>query len=367
MNNPKTKTICITGGHITPALAVMDEIKKRYPLWRTLCIGRGTSIEGSKEKSVERKLVQQKGVLFLPIVAGRLTRTFGLMGFFAFLKIPVGLFQALRYLVYHKPDVVVSFGGYVALPVALAAYLLRIPIITHEQTRAAGIANRMIAMIAKKICLTHEDTRNQFTKYKTVVTGLPMRKEFFVSPKKPPFAVQRNLPIIFVTGGSTGAVTLNDILFPLIEQLTQTYTVIHQTGKLSLPKALSLRGNLPEDQRDRYIVQDFFGADAVSWILHHTSLIVGRSGANTVMEAAIVGKPMICVPLPWSASGEQMENAKWLVSLGLGRIVAQQEALGWRLISEIETAHKAPQVKSIALPCDGASRLVDEISAILAS
>ncbi len=357
--------IFITGGHITPALALMDEIRSRHSTWRIVCVGRITAFEGVKEESVERTLVTKKGAVFLPLTAGRFSRTPGISAIGSFFKIPVGFVQALWYCIAYKPNVVMSFGGYIALPVALAAYILRIPIITHEQTRVVGLANRIIGRIARKICVTFEDQVSSFAPTKTVVTGLPMRRELFDPPSKSPFAIPGKLPVIYVTGGSTGAVTLNDRIFPAIEQLTKAYIVIHQIGKLSWGKAQEIRAKLPSAQKSRYIIQDFFDTHEVAWILRRTALIVGRSGANTVMEAAALGKKMICIPLPWSGGGEQMANAQWLVARNLGIILPQHEVSPERIRKEIEGALKTSGTKKIDTFTDGAKRLLAQIDAIL--
>lgn len=329
----------ITGGHITPALALMDEIKKQHPEWRIVCVGRNI---------LERTLVNQKGVTFLHLMAGRLSSWY---------KIPVGFVQAFWYLVTKKPDIVISFGGYVALPVAVSAWFLGIPIVIHEQTRIPGLANRIIGRFAKKICLTFEDTEHQFSKEKVVVTGLPIRKALFSPPKRPSFTVPAG-EILYITGGSTGAVSMNDLLFELIPKLTTRYVVIHQTGKPSLGKAMAIRNS-------RYIIKDFFEADDISWILHRANLVVGRTGANTTMEVAMVGKPMICIPLPWSAAGEQLSNARWLTKLGLGMILMQNDFDPNRFLRLVRT-QKTKQ-KSLNVPLDGSERMTRVINGILGS
>lgn len=372
MDNAPTRTIFLTGGHITPALALMDEIRSHHPDWRIVCIGRATALEGSEEESVERRLVTRKGAMFLPLAAGRFSRTLGVSAIVSFLKIPVGLMQAFWYCASWRPTIVVSFGGYVALPVALSAYTLGIPIITHEQTRLAGLANKIIGFVAKKICITFEDQATRFPKGKTVVTGLPMRRELFAPPPSPPFEIDRKPPLLYVTGGSTGAVSMNDRLFPMVERLTREYTVIHQTGSVSFPKAAALRVELPTPQQNRYIVQDFFDTEMVSWILHHAAVIIGRSGANTVTEAAALGKPMICIPLPWSAGGEQLANAQWLVARGLGRILLQKEFTKDRLfplVKQVIRKERKEQKKPVpaGVVLDGSERMLRVINAILGS
>jgi UDP-N-acetylglucosamine--N-acetylmuramyl-(pentapeptide) pyrophosphoryl-undecaprenol N-acetylglucosamine transferase len=364
MTNMKNKTICITGGHITPALAVISEIQKTYPTWDMFVIGRDIAIEGSREISVERRLVEQKKLRFLPLTAGRLSRTLGITNIVSFLKIPVGFVQAIGYVRRYKPDLVVSFGGYIALPVVLASALFGIPIITHEQTRVAGLANKIIGWFARKICITFEDTVAQFPAKKTVVTGLPMREELFMPPSQPSFNVPSG-PIVYITGGSTGAVSMNDRLFPLLGELVQKYVVIHQTGKLSVSKAKDIKNALPDTLQDRYIPKDFLESSDIAWILRKAHVVVGRSGANTVMEIAILGKYMICIPLPWSAGGEQLENAKWLSTLGLGIVIKQNDVAKETLAKALDSIGVKGKAPTVVIPNDGAARVMAQISAIL--
>lgn len=344
MNNNKTRTIIVTGGHITPALALIDELKKVYRTANIILIGRNF---------LEARFAREKKIDYLPSFAGRSSSIW---------KTPFGFIQAIYYCIRYRPDIVVSFGGYVALPVAISAYILRIPVITHEQTRVVGAANKIIGIIARKICVTFEDQLALFSKNKTVVTGLPLRRELFDPPKDPSFTVDHQLPILYITGGSMGAVSLNDMLFPIIDTLTKTYTVIHQTGALSVMKAMHIHEDIRHP--DHYIVKSYFDIHDVAWILHNTTFIIGRSGANTVMEAAVLGKNMICIPLPWSAGGEQMANAKWLEKRGLAFILPQKEVTLDKIIGNIQ---KKPSTnkKLTDLPNDGAKRLLFEVNVIL--
>lgn len=344
MSNEMKKRIFITGGHITPALAVIDACHESHPDWKIFLIGRN---------KLERTFAQEKNIDFLSSTTGRASSV---------IKVPLGFVQALYYCILYRPHVVISFGGYVALPVAVCAYALGIPVITHEQTRVIGLANKIISLIARKICVTFDDQVSLFPKNKTVVTGLPMRQELFTPPSEAPFAVDAKKPIIYITGGSTGAVSLNDLVFPSIHTLTKTYTIIHQTGKLSYQKASAIRKSLTHPHR--YIIGVFFETKTVSWILHKSDVIIGRSGANTVMEAAALRKSMVCIPLPWSAGGEQLANAKWLEKRGHATILPQQDITTDAIIDCMQK--HIPRSKPMTeLPRDGAMRLVSEVNVIL--
>lgn len=367
MNKSTHIKVCITGGHITPALALMDEIARVHPSWKIVCIGRMQSTERG-DRSQEQELVKQKGATFLPITAGRLTRQFDIASVVSLVKIPVGYVQAFVYCLSERPDIVVSFGGYIALPVVVVARFLRIPVITHEQARVPGLANRIIGKLAQKVCVTFADTASYFPRGKTVVTGLPIRPELLRPVKNAPFDLNdAAVPLVYMTGGSTGSVSINERLFPIIGQLVKECVVIHQTGSISEKHAREYKQQLSGSDRDRYIVAANLDATTVAWILQKASLVVGRSGANTVVELAVLGTYALCIPLPWSAGGEQLANATWLSSLGLAEVLEQHKATSDVLLARIRSLIHTPRKKSPApgILVDGAARVLEQIDAIL--
>jgi UDP-N-acetylglucosamine--N-acetylmuramyl-(pentapeptide) pyrophosphoryl-undecaprenol N-acetylglucosamine transferase len=272
-----------------------------------------------------------------------------------------------------RPSLIVSFGGYVALPPAIAGWLCRIPVITHEQTLVAGLANRIIARIAKRVCVTFPETIHHFPKGKAVYTGLPMREGLFTPPKKAPFVLDLpQYPLMYVTGGTTGAQSLNRLFFPILPSLLRHYTIVHQVGDTSLGEAKNVREALPIEYQKRYIVESYTPLPTLSWILAHASLVVGRSGANTVMELAALAKVALLVPLPWSGGGEQQENASWLARNG-GAVVLVQRGLTPRILGQkidavwanITSLQSQADFFASHIPRDGTKRMLTEIEHIL--
>jgi UDP-N-acetylglucosamine--N-acetylmuramyl-(pentapeptide) pyrophosphoryl-undecaprenol N-acetylglucosamine transferase len=203
--NKLSKKVFITGGHLTPAVAVIDEIIRRKLPWEIIFIGRMYAVEGSSEKAKEEEVITSKKIRFVPFTTGRLQRAFSLYTIVSLVKIPFGFVQALILCTREKPDIVVSFGGYIALPVVVASYISGIPVLTHEQTRVPGLSNRIIARFARKICISFPDIRHTFPRERTVYTGLPIRKEIFETPLKPAFSLPvKKYPLIYITGGTTG-------------------------------------------------------------------------------------------------------------------------------------------------------------------
>jgi UDP-N-acetylglucosamine--N-acetylmuramyl-(pentapeptide) pyrophosphoryl-undecaprenol N-acetylglucosamine transferase len=364
------RTVVITGGHITPAIAVTDALKDDVSV---VFIGRKYAMEGSRIPSFEYRLMTKRGIRFIPITTGRLQRHMSWKTIPSLVKIPVGCIQSLWYCLRERPSLIVSFGGYVALPPAIAGWLCRIPVITHEQTLVAGLSNKIIARIAKRVCVTFPETLTQLPKGKAVYTGLPIRAALFTPPKKSPFALDlTHYPLIYITGGGTGARSLNRLLFPILPALLRHHSIVHQVGDTSLTEAQKIRESLPDEYKDRYIVQSYILTTTLSWVLSHAALVVGRSGANTVMELAALGKVALLVPLPWSGGGEQQENAAWLARSGGAVVLKQAELTPQILEHTIETTwanltsfQQRADACAQHIPRDGTKRFVREIEHIL--
>lgn len=358
------KTIFIAGGHLTPALAVIEEIQRRNIPWDIVFVGRKLALEGEKAPSVEYQEIHRMGIPFLPLTTGRLTRTLTPLSFWSWFKIPVGFVQAFYYVLFKRPALIVSFGGYVALPVAVAAACLGIPVVTHEQTAVMGLANRIIGHFSRKIFLSFP--KKSSTKH--ILTGLPIRSALFHPPQRPSFSVSPVLPLLYITGGSTGAVSLNERVFPIMGRLVSEWVVIHQTGQRSLPSAASVRDNLPADRKGRYLVAPYFSVSDVAWIYHHAAMVISRAGANTVGELAALGKVAMLIPLPWSGGNEQMNNAKFLEVAGSAMVISQNQATPERVLQRSALAMKRkPQMLAAAqklkrrMVRNGAKRMVDEL------
>lgn len=359
MIHQKKNTICLTGGHVTPALAVMEEIAKRNPDWQMIFIGRMDSFESGGSPSYESDLVRAFGIPFYTIVAGKLQRTWSRYTLISLLKVPVGMIHAFFLLVKHRPQVVVTFGGYLAVPVVIAAFVLGIPVIIHEQTGALGLANTLVARFARKVLRAQE-------------SGVPMRKALFDPPGTSSFDVDKGYPILYITGGSTGARSINNLIFPIIEELVLRYTVIHQTGISDIDKARRIHESLPNNVQRRYVIAAYLHVSDIAWIYAHTALLVGRAGANTTAEVAALGVPAIFIPLPWAAGDEQMKNAQKLVSKGMATILNQKNcsseilsALIHDMMRRVGHYKKSALVVAKTYPLDAASIVVDEIERIL--
>jgi UDP-N-acetylglucosamine--N-acetylmuramyl-(pentapeptide) pyrophosphoryl-undecaprenol N-acetylglucosamine transferase len=329
------KNIFITGGHLTPALAVIEKFDKNK--WEILYIGRKYALEGDKVVSVEYTIINQKKIKFLTIFAGRIQRALTKYTLWSIIKIPIGFLQALYYVIKYKPNVILSFGGYVALPVVLAGWLFRIPIYTHEQTMSIGLANKIISKFANKILVSWEKNLSQFPKSKTVLVGLPIRKQIFEINKK--FTLPNDKPVIYITGGNLGAHSINVIIEQNLQELLKNYILIHQCGDTNefrdFERLENIKKELPINLQKQYFIFKYITDEYIGWVMNQADILITRSGANIVVEIIQLQKPAIFIPLPWSGENEQYENAKYLEIHQAAKIILQQDLSTKMLFSNI--------------------------------
>lgn len=375
MNTDRTakRVVMITGGHVTPAIAAIDEMRVRYPSWQIVFVGRKVAIEGERVLSEEYHLVTKMGLTFLPLVAGKLKREGGIGAAISLAKIPIGFVQSLWYVWRERPDIIVSFGGYVALPVVIAGWIVRVPVVTHEQTRVPGLANRIIARMAVRTCISFPDSQNaRGLSGELIYTGLPIRSSVFHPPKTTSFPLpQEGKPLMLVVGGSTGAKSINSVVYDALPRLLDTWTVIHQVGRISQGTALRVKASLAR-RKESYIPVPYLSETDYSWAMNHADIVIGRSGANTVTELAAAGKVALFIPLPWSAGNEQYHNARFLEEAGSARILTQDRLSAASLLKAIHLLmHNKNERNRIAkniaqeIPRDGAARLVDAIFGVM--
>jgi len=389
------KRIVITGGHLTPALAVISELKKGGD-WQVCFIGRKHALEGEKTISVEYKTINNLGIPFFNLTTGRLQRSLTRYTIPSVFKIPFGFIQAFFLLNKIKPDVILSFGGYLALPVVFASWLKGVPVLTHEQTAVPGLANRIIAFFAQKICVSWPQTLKFFPKKKVVLTGNPIRREIFkyqisnipsarVHSESSLRGAQgegkyqisnEDLPLIYITGGSLGAHSINAVVGQILQKLLSRYRIIHQCGQTEVYKdydKLSIIScQLSDTIRRRYFLTKYVENKDIGWVLNSADLVISRAGANTISELAVLGKPAILIPLPWAGGGEQMENAKILKKVGMVEILEQQNLTGKTLLRDIDMMlknigeyHQNCQTAKKLIRLDAERQIVRELETLI--
>jgi UDP-N-acetylglucosamine--N-acetylmuramyl-(pentapeptide) pyrophosphoryl-undecaprenol N-acetylglucosamine transferase len=286
------------GGHFSAALAVMLQLPK--DITYTL-VGRKYAFEADNTLSFESKIAKELGIPFKSISSSRLQRHFNIHSLRSLFRFPKSFYEAYTLVRLEKPDLVLSFGGYTSVPVVLAAALLRIPIVIHEQTLHAGLANTIASRFAKKICISWEASAKYFPKKKIVLTGNPIRFELMMEKN---FFTQHSIdeknvhtPVIYITGGSLGSHAVNILVKDSLEKLLKKYSVIHQTGAAEEFKDFemleSLKKTFPENLQRRYILTKFVSPQMLGSVYQKADLVVGRSGINTVSELLYFGKPTL--------------------------------------------------------------------------
>ena len=294
----KNRGILLTGGHAaTTAISVVEELIRKYGKeginisW----IGTRFPIEGKEIGGLELKIFSEIKVKSY------------------FFKLPISFIRAVYFILKVKPGVTLSFGGFAAFPVVLASWLLRIPIIIHEQTIALGLANKLSSIFAKEILLAK-------------VVGNPVMTQICEVEAKQTIS---NPPVIFIMGGSRGSEKINDAVFSILPKLLEKYKIIHITGEAHFNKFAGIKdGN--------YQCFSFVSPLEIDNLYREADIVVSRSGANTVAELMIVKRPAILIPIPWSHQNEQAENAKIACNFGVARILPQENLSGRRLQIEIE-------------------------------
>jgi UDP-N-acetylglucosamine--N-acetylmuramyl-(pentapeptide) pyrophosphoryl-undecaprenol N-acetylglucosamine transferase len=322
----------VTGGHLSPAIAFLQQAKSQGD--SVLFIGRG-NLESTKLKLREKELVTAMGFEYTTIPLIKYDRFNKWKLIIQLPKLVHSLYLAKTKLNQFNPDAVVAFGSYVAIPVAFAAALSRLPVITHEQTVKAGLANRLIALVATKIALSFESSQAYFPQTKTVLTGPLIQEEFFLSQPEPEWNPSAPRPLIYLTGGSQGSLILNQALLPLVKQLAHSFTLIHQTGQKDRADAKKVYQSLTEAEKDHYLAKPKFPPAEVAWIFKHAAVVIARAGANTVSELMVSGTPAIFIPLKGAQQDEQRHNARLMASKGAALIINQDELTPKTLLAAI--------------------------------
>lgn len=256
-----------------------------------------------------------------------------------FFKFNAGILKAHRLLRDFGADVVFVKGGFVGLPVGIAARRLKIPLVIHESDMTLGMTNQFLAKYAQFVAVGFPlEFYRQYDKKNLVYIGSPVPRTSLVGDKKSArahFRLTENKPSIFITGGSQGAQGVNKIVFDGLEILTKNYNIIHQVGEHDIERARFLASRLDPDQKKSYRPYSFLRTEmGLAYAL--SDVVVSRAGANALINLAAWSKPAIIIPLPSSAQGHQAQNARNLARAGAIRVLQQENLTPLRLAAEID-------------------------------
>jgi len=305
--------ILITGGHLSPALAVIEVYLEKGLPDEIIFVGRKYINEFEKTLSLEYREITKRNIRFIPLKAGRFTRILSFRSFLNLLYIPVGFVKAWQIVRKEKPDIILSFGSYLALPIAVVGFFHKIPIFTHEQTISPGLTNKIIGFLAKKVFLAFPEAEKFFDKNKVEIVGNPVREVIFTIKKKTPL-IKKDRPVIYITGGSLGSHAINNHVKNIIQKLLDKYIIIHQTGDTKqyhdYEDLLMIKEKLPKRLQSRYFLRKHFFDEELGYIYGNADIVISRAGANTFFELLALRKPTIFIPLPWAANNEQYFHAQ---------------------------------------------------------
>lgn len=341
-----------TAGHVLPTKPVIERCQLRGD--RVVFIG--------SKSGLERQLVEDWDVEFKDITAGKLRRYFSFENAIDAFRVPIGILQALFLLLKLKPHAVFSKGGYVAFPVVVAAWLLRIPVVAHESDLSPGLATRLCTRFVRTQCVSFGQTKTKAKR--VVVTGTPIRAELLAGDAeraKTWLKLNSRSKVLVVVGGSLGAEAINHVVHSSIKELAQEFVVIHVCGK----------GNVDENLRT---VENYFQFEYIDehWgdVLALADVVVSRSGANALFELLSMRKPNLLIPLPLTQSrGDQIENAELAETSGWSVVLPQDQCNQQSLIAKIslileDLTHWQAKLQTFEVK-DSAHLIVAELDQVL--
>ena len=350
------KKIILTGGgtagHVTPNLALLPALREED--FEIHYIG---SYNG-----IERRLIEAASIPYDGISSGKLRRYFDLKNFSDPLRVLKGYFEARKLMKKYKPDIVFSKGGFVAVPVVLAAKHYKVPVIIHESDMTPGLANKICIPAASKVCCNFPETLKYLPEDKAVLTGSPIREELLHGDRLAGLQyahLSADRPVILIIGGSLGSVTVNQAVRSILPQLLKTYQVIHICGKGNLDESLiGTEGYVQYEYVDAPLKHLFAAADVV----------ISRAGANSICELLALRKPNLLIPLSAAASrGDQILNADSFAHQGFSKVLKEEDLSDKALSTAVFDLYKNRETYINAMEKSSLSNAVETITSLIES
>lgn len=318
------KSIVLTGGgtagHVTPNIAVIAKLKKE---------GYKINYIGSKE-GIEKELIESININYYGISSGKLRRYFDFKNITDIFNVLKGIKEAKSILKAISPSVVFSKGGFVSVPVVIAAKKLRIPVIIHESDMSPGLANKIAIPFAEKVCAAFPEALDHIPPKKAVLTGTPIRQSLFKGDKNKGLLLcgfSKTKPVLLIMGGSLGSVKINNIVRQSLSELLGRFQVAHICGKGNIDETIT---NIDSYKQFDYLSKELPDLFAAS------DIVISRAGANSIYEFLALKKPTLLIPLSKSASrGDQILNAKSFEKQGFSKVLEEEELSKESLIKNI--------------------------------
>ena len=337
-----------TAGHVTPNIALMGRLKEQ---------GYQISYIGSYN-GIEKTLIEELGIPYYGISSGKLRRYFDLKNFTDPFRVLKGFSEARKLLKQLKPDVVFSKGGFVTVPVVVAAGRLKIPAIIHESDMTPGLANKLCIPSAVKVCCNFPETKGHLPEGKAVVTGTPIRPELLQGDADKGRAFTgftSEKPVIMIIGGSLGAQAVNDAIRRILPELLKDFQVVHLCGK----------GKRDDSKNDLkgYVQYEYIESELAD-LFAMADIVISRAGANAICELQALKKPNLLIPLSANASrGDQILNARSFEKQGFSMVLEEEAITDEVLLRAVHDLYdrretyraameNAPGQDSISVICD---------------
>ena len=318
------KRIVLTGGgtagHVTPNIALLPKLRE---------LGYDVHYIGSYN-GIEKTLIEACDVPYYGISSGKLRRYFDLKNFSDPFKVLKGFSEASKLLKKLKPDVVFSKGGFVSVPVVIAAKKHKIPVIIHESDMTPGLANKLSIPSAAKVCCNFPETIAHLPKGKAVLSGSPIRKELLTGNREKALAftgLSGKKPVLLIIGGSLGSVVVNEAVRSVLPKLLEKFEIIHLCGKGKLDQTLTAMNG--------YVQYEYI-SDELKDLFALSDIVISRAGANSICEFLALRKPALLVPLSAAASrGDQILNAHSFEKQGFAAVLEEEALNGDSLLDAL--------------------------------
>lgn len=313
-----------TAGHVTPNIAMIPVLREA---------GYKISYIGSYD-GIEKKLIEELDIPYYGISSGKLRRYFDVKNFTDPFRVLKGFHEAKKLMKQLKPDIVFSKGGFVTVPVVIAAKKCKVPAIIHESDMTPGLANKLCIPSAVKVCCNFPETVKNLPQEKAVLTGTPIRKELLSGDKE---AGRRfcgftsDKPVLMVIGGSLGAASVNNHIRSILPKLLKEFQVVHLCGKDKTDESLTGTEGYVQYEYIKNELADLFAL---------SDIVISRAGANAICEISALHKPNLLIPLSANASrGDQILNARSFERQGFSMVLEEEEITDQKLLDSIRSLY----------------------------
>ncbi|PIR41885.1 MAG: UDP-N-acetylglucosamine--N-acetylmuramyl-(pentapeptide) pyrophosphoryl-undecaprenol N-acetylglucosamine transferase [Candidatus Yanofskybacteria bacterium CG10_big_fil_rev_8_21_14_0_10_37_15] len=342
-----------SGGHVFPLIAVADSLKEKASqkgiLLELMAMGEGSFL---------KNVCLERGLVFKPILSGKIRRYFSIHNFFDFFKTFFGLIQSFWHIFWFMPDVIFSKGGYASFPGTLIGWFFFIPVYIHESDSVPGLSNKISGLLAKKVFISFKSTERYFKAGKSFLTGNPVRKDLFIVDKETSiqmFGLDQNKKTILIIGGSQGAQKVNEAVLNSLVMMVSKFQIIHQCGqgqydavKVEVERLIKEgEGHYAENIKNNYKFFPFLNSKQYAGALAVCDVVISRAGAGSISEISFSGKPAILIPISNSGGNHQLENA--LEFSKYGGVYIEEENLNPNiLLNQIESLLEPEKYQTIS-------------------